>query len=450
MVTLRAQMLGGFGRLQVGGFRTRFFDHAAEFLWIFQHGTRLEHVLVEGLSIMIRLEQGRAQPFQQRFFTNIGIGIVYKYTGIHITVGVDMEVTASARDTPAHKFSVVLEVHGKERLALAQIPDTAIDSLTLLRLGHQLRHSVVAHGHIMEIPDEIRALFNQHIEVFLGSNTVIVHAGIARGNTVNQFLLPQKVHRPDHLIVHTLTAAAVRGLFKAFQGYGGNEILNAQHIIGKLLINQRTICKAQENTIIMLLAQTDDIRLPHQRLSTGVDVHVYAHFLALADNVVDLVKGQVQPVAIFRRPAAGAVQVAGAGGIQQDSPGNIAVIFFLQLLLNRPADHILVDKKIDQHCLNNFRIHIPQDMPYKIMIGVFRVIHQIAELLELVRIHFSRVLFRKAQQLTEILLWILVHVIEDLLQAKFLDCSRRVHRMLLHFSAVDPSSTQESYMGNLN
>ena len=40
-----------------------------------------------------------------------------EHAGVHIAVGVDVEVAPSAGDAAAHKLAVVLEVHGENGLA---------------------------------------------------------------------------------------------------------------------------------------------------------------------------------------------------------------------------------------------------------------------------------------------------------------------------------------------
>ena len=96
----------------------------------------------------------------------------------------------------------------------------------------------------------------------------------------------------------------------------------------------------------MLFTQGDQVLFANQRLTAGIYVHIYAHFLALGDNGIDLVKGQVQLVAVFRGPAAGAVQVAGRGRVKQNGPRNIAVIFLPVFLLLWPTDDIRVEEEI--------------------------------------------------------------------------------------------------------
>ena len=88
----------------------------------------------------------------------------------------------------------------------------------------------------------------------------------------------------------------------------------------------------------MLLAQPDQVFFPDHRLSSCVDIHIDSQFFSLTYDIVDLIIGKVQFVAVFRSPAAGAVKVAGAGGIQQDGPGNIAAVFLSALFLFGPSD----------------------------------------------------------------------------------------------------------------
>ena len=49
--------------------------------------------------------------------TDIGVGIVDKYTGLNITCGVYMEVVSAACNTAAYKFTVILEIYNEHRLS---------------------------------------------------------------------------------------------------------------------------------------------------------------------------------------------------------------------------------------------------------------------------------------------------------------------------------------------
>ena len=52
-------------------------------------------------------------------------------------------------------------------------------------------------------------------------------------------------------------------------------------------------------------AKCDQIFLAHKRFATGIDIKIYAQFLALHDDGIDLIKCQVQFVAILCRPTTG-------------------------------------------------------------------------------------------------------------------------------------------------
>ena len=229
----------------------------------------------------------------------------------------------------------------------------------------------------------------------------------------------ENIHGPDHLVEYALASAAVGGFLETFQGNGGHEVFDPQHIIGKGFVDQGAVGEAEEHAVIVLFAQPDDVGFTHQRLAAGVNVHIHAHILALADNVVDLVEAEIQLVAIFRCPAAGAVQIAGGGGVQQDRPGNVAVVFFFQFLLLGPADHVLIDEEIDGYGFQHFLIHVANQVADVAVIGIFRILNGVLHLLQLMGIHFPGVLFCPGKQLAHIFLRVFVQIIERLLQAKF-------------------------------
>ena len=68
---------------------------------------------------------------------------------------------------------------------------------------------------------------------------------------------------------------------KALHADGWHEVLRPQHLIRKFLVDEGAVGKRQELTVRMRLTQADDVRLAHQRLSAGIQIHVCAHFLAL-------------------------------------------------------------------------------------------------------------------------------------------------------------------------
>ena len=145
---------------------------------------RLHHVLIEGLPVMVGLEQRRAHGLQQSLLPDVGIRIVDENAWIHIAVCVDVHIAAAPGDAAAHELRIVLEVHSEQRLAGAVITDSAINLLPLLRRRQELGTGVITDGHVVEIPDEIGTLLDEHVVIFFRSNGIPVDAGIAGGNAV--------------------------------------------------------------------------------------------------------------------------------------------------------------------------------------------------------------------------------------------------------------------------
>ena len=263
--------------------------------------------------------------------------------GLHIAVGVDMTVAASAGNAAAHSVAVVPEVHGEQGLGLAELVNLVVHELTLLRRGDQLRHSRRTNRHIGEQPCELCTHIDHGIKVFLAADDLHILAGVAAGDAEQQLAGLQTLHCLDDLLISTTAAAEVGCLLKTFNADGRDKILDPQHLVGKGIVDQRTVGEREERAVAVLLAKADQIGLAHQRFAAGIDVNIGPQFLALPDHIVQLFEGEVQLVAILRRPAAGAVEVAGRGGVHQDRPGNVALILVLQLHGSGRADQRAVD-----------------------------------------------------------------------------------------------------------
>ena len=121
------------------------------------------------------------------------------------------------------------------------------------------------------------------------------------------------------------------------------------------------------------------------------------------------------------------MQIAGGGGVQQDRPGDVAVVFFLQFALLRPADHVFIDEEINGYGFQHFLIHVANQVADIAVIGIFRILNGVLHLLQLMGIHFPGVLFRPGKQLAHIFLRVFVQIIECLLQAKFFHRGRYAH-----------------------
>jgi hypothetical protein len=113
------------------------------------------------------------------------------------------------------------------------------------------------------------------------------------------------------------TAPEIGVGFRSLHTYGGNEIPHPEHFVRKSLVNQCAVCERRKLAVRVRFAQTDDVRFPHKRLTAGVQKEVTAEVIGLTNDGIHLVVTQIQSVAIFRRPTAGAFQIARRGRVDQ-------------------------------------------------------------------------------------------------------------------------------------
>ena len=216
----------------------------------------------------------------------------------------------------------------------------------LLRAGHQLRHSIRAHRHVGEQPHELRAEIDQTVIVGFTADHIHIFAGIAAACAKEQLPLPQNIHRTDNLLIGSFSAPVIRSIFEAFNRDCGYEILYSKHFVRESFIDQRSISKGQEGRFRVTFAQGDDILLPHQWFTAGINEEVATELLSLSNHTVQLFQCQIQFIAILRCPAAGAVQIAAGCGVHQDGPGNVTVIFGAVGKAGGRSDHTGVDDEI--------------------------------------------------------------------------------------------------------
>ena len=253
--------------------------------------------------------------------------------GLDVAVGVDVQVAPSARDAAARVLAVVPEVHGEDGLCGAERAHLLVQEAALLRRDHQVRHRVAAHGHVGEEPAELRAPGDHLVKVRLAADDLHVLTGVAAGDAKGQLPLAQQSHGALHAAERARAAAGIRRFLKALDGDGGEEVLDAQHLVGKGLVDEGAVGEGGKLAVRVRLAEAQDVRLAHERLAAGEEVEVDAQLLALAEDVLQLRIAEVEPIAVLRRPTARAVQVAGGGGVDEHRPGDVAVVLAAQLVV---------------------------------------------------------------------------------------------------------------------
>ena len=98
-------MVNTFRGLILGRMGTGFLYHATQTFRIFQHRTRLEHIIIKGLTVVIGHKQRRLICFQQGLFTDVGVRVMDKSARLNVTIGIDMQIVAATSNTAVYKFA---------------------------------------------------------------------------------------------------------------------------------------------------------------------------------------------------------------------------------------------------------------------------------------------------------------------------------------------------------
>ena len=108
----------------------------------------------------------------------------------------------------------------------------------------------------------------------------------------------------------------------------------------------------------MRLAEPDEVNFAHERLAARVDEDVRAELVCLVDDGVDVVIAQVELVTVLCSPATRAMQVAGARGVEEHGPGNVALVFLARLLLLVPGNEVRLGQKALEQARGDIRVKV--------------------------------------------------------------------------------------------
>ena len=159
----------------------------------------------------------------------------------------------------------------------------------------------------------------------------------------------------DPRVAPAVAAAVIGGIADALDGDEEGHVADFLDAVTESLVDQRTVGKAQECAVRVLSANTHQILAAHGRLTAGVQIHICTQLLALSDNTGQVVVRQRAGMAVLGSPAAGALQIAGSGGIHQDRPRHIAAVLlngshtlgvavngYIHQRLNQLIEHMLI------------------------------------------------------------------------------------------------------------
>src|SRR5690554_586251 len=112
-------------------------------------------------------KKGRLQRLEEAHLANVGTGVMNKGTGLHIAIGIDMQVAASPGDAAVDIFPVVPEIYHENIFAAAVLPHPFVHQPALLRGGQELGICMSPDGDISEVPAEETALVYHGIDKLL-------------------------------------------------------------------------------------------------------------------------------------------------------------------------------------------------------------------------------------------------------------------------------------------
>lgn len=257
-LAFRAEVHGGLRRLEVCGFRAALFDHGGEELRVLEHRARAQMVRVERLLVLIFLEQRLLQAFEEALVLDVRARIVDEDARLDIAVRIDVAVLARAGDAAADELAVVLEVDGENRFAALYAADFA-DAVqhvgALLRRRQQVERGFVAHGHVVEVPREPRALVDEHVEEFVGRDGGDILARVADGRAEDNAVLAQEVHGVHDFVEITLAAAAVVDFAEALDADGEAQVADFRDLLAEILVDKGAVREGVELAVRMLTAE---------------------------------------------------------------------------------------------------------------------------------------------------------------------------------------------------
>ena len=172
----------------------------------------------------------------------------------------------------------------------------------------------------------------------------------------------------------------------------------------------------------MFFTETDQVFFADKRFTTSVNVHIYAKFFALSDNIVDFVISQIEFMTIFSSPTSSTVQITGRSRIKQNGPRNITIVFFTEFFFFRPSNQCGVYKEIDSQSFGNIRINIFKYFADIGIIWMIRIFNCFTDCFSLRREVAFRKLIRPVHQFFHVFIGIFVNIIECLFNAQFFQC----------------------------
>ena len=238
------------------------------------------------------------------------------------------------------------------------------------------------------------------MEELITGNRVDIRPGVADRSTEQNAVLFQKIHGFHNCGVVAVSTASVIGLLCSLNRKEESHVSKLYQLFAEFLVDQRRIRERGKVAVIVFLNQPENIFFPHHRLSTGHEIKIHAELLALGNNLVHILKGQVIFMSVGSGPASGTVHIAGGCRIEQNQPRDIAVVFFpvLPNCLGSPKKCLVT--KIQKRHLGKLRIDFIDRFINKLHPAVVRILDCCLDRSDFLRCErLSEEFFRKIHEL---------------------------------------------------
>ena len=103
------------------------------------------------------------------------------------------------------------------------------------------------------------------------------------------------------------------------------DVAQALNLAAERLVHEGGVGEDVEDAILVGLGELEHVGLAHERLAAREHVHVAAKLGTLRHQAVHVIVGEVERMAVIGGPAADAMLVAGARGVEEDDPRDVAI-----------------------------------------------------------------------------------------------------------------------------
>ena len=115
------------------------------------------------------------------------------------------------------------------------------------------------------------------------------------------------------------------------------------------------------------------------------------------------------------------MEIAGRGGVQQNRPRNIAVVFLPVFLLLGPANETGIDKEVHCQSFHDLRVNIPDHVQDVGVVRVVGILHGLPNRLTLGFKFAAGKFVGPVHQLQQVIFRVFVEVVKSLFQPQFFD-----------------------------